>query len=210
MIVEPATLVLFALTSLALNLTPGPDMLYALGRSVTQGPRAGLAAASGHLAGTLVHTVALVLGLSAVLAASAEAMTAVRIAGAVVLAAIGLRMLLHPPGAGSKRYHRPAASPGRIMCESFVIHALNPKTAIFFLAFVPQFVRVDADAATAAAQSAFLGLWFAVQAAAVLGVLSVVGGCVAGRLRRHEALVTGLKRGVGAVLVLVGARLAFR
>jgi threonine/homoserine/homoserine lactone efflux protein len=208
MIVEPTTLGLFAAASLALNLTPGPDMLYAIGRSTSQGTRAGLAAAAGNFGGTLIHTAALVLGLSALLAASAEAMSAVRLVGALLLVAIGLRMLLSAPSSTSTDSTPPPrpAPLARVAAESLLIHTLNPKTAVFFLAFVPQFVTHGG--ASAASQSAVLGLWFAAQAACVLAVISFVAGWAGARLRPHARLTDTLRRGVGLALAASGMRLA--
>jgi len=206
MIIAPETLLLFALASLALNLTPGPDMLYAIGRSVVQGPRAGLAAAAGNFVGTLIHTLAMVMGLSALLAASAEAMAVVRVAGAVVLVGIGVRMALRfrPTTERPPRYRAPAPL-GRIVTESLLIHTLNPKTAVFFLAFVPQFVRAGSSAT---AQTGLLGLYFAAQAASVLAFISLLAGWAGGRVHLRANTVDLIRGGTGAALAAVGTRLA--
>ena len=206
MIIAPETLLLFALASLVLNLTPGPDMLYAIGRSVLQGPRAGLAAAAGNFVGTLIHTLAMVMGLSALLAASAEAMTVVRIAGAVVLVVIGIRMALRfRPALDGLHRPRAPASLGRIAVESLLVHTLNPKTAVFFLAFVPQFVRSDSSAT---AQAGVLGLYFAVQAAGVLAIISLLSGWAGGRLQSRASMVDVFRSSTGAALAVIGIRLA--
>ena len=204
--IDPSTLALFALVSLALNLTPGPDMLYAVGRRLSLGASAGYAAAMGNFLGTLVHTAAAALGLAALLAASAEAFTVVRWIGAGVLILLGLRALLSRDAAPTARDDRPAVSLWRVVGESFAIHTLNPKTAVFFLAFLPQFV--DPTLAPPTPQIVLLGLWFAVQAALVLCLVTALGGFVSTRLINAPRITDALRRAIGGVLVLLGLRLA--
>jgi len=204
--IDPTTLALFALVSLALNLTPGPDMLYALGRRLTLGPGAGYAAALGNFLGTLVHAAAAALGLAALLAASAEAFTIVRWIGAGVLVYLGLRALLSPDHPPASDADRPTVPLWKVVVESFTIHTLNPKTAVFFLAFLPQFV--DPALAPPALQIVLLGLWFAVQAALVLCLVTALAGFVSTRLMSAPRITDALRRAIGGVLVLLGLRLA--
>ena len=139
---------------LALNLTPGPDMLYVAARGAAEGRRAGVVSALGIGAGTLVHITALALGLSALLAAVPLAYDAVRYAGAAYLVYLGVRALLArreegasvadapSSGAGARRATEPPP-PGRLAAlfrQGVVTNVLNPKVALFFLAFLPQFV----------------------------------------------------------------------
>src|SRR4051794_25357391 len=139
---------LFLAAALALNLTPGPDMMYVTARSVGDGRRAGVVAAFGIGAGTLAHIAALALGLAALLAAVPLAYDALRIAGAVYLLVLGMRLLLRPgrtlPGVAL------APSPlGAVFAQAVITNVLNPKVALFFLAFLPQFVDPAAGPALA-------------------------------------------------------------
>src|SRR5512133_1760869 len=154
---------------LALNLTPGPDMLYVAARGAAEGRRAGVVSALGIGAGTLVHITALALGLSALLAAVPLAYDAVRYAGAAYLVYLGVRALLaRGPAAAALSLGattaaaRPAElAPGRLAAifrQGVVTNVLNPKVALFFLAFLPQFV--DPSRGSAVAQTVLLGLLF--------------------------------------------------
>jgi threonine/homoserine/homoserine lactone efflux protein len=136
---------LFVLSGFLLNITPGPDTLYIVGRSSTLGWRAGAVAALGIGAGTLVHICAAALGLSAILAASATAFTAVKFVGAAYLLYVGISLIrsagTSQPAPGAV-VARPAAI-GSIFIQGFLTNVLNPKVALFFLAFLPQFVASD-------------------------------------------------------------------
>jgi len=200
----PATLLLFAGATLVLNLTPGPDMLYCVSRSASQGWRAGLAAAGGNLAGSLAHTIFAVAGLSAILVASSTAFTLLKLLGAAYLVYLGLRLLLAKAGP-QRDSERPKASLGRVARESFVIHTLNPKTAVFFLAFLPQFV-VPGEAAVM--QLSILGLWFSFQAAVVLALIGIVVAWGGRRVRMSERVGRWLRRGAGTLFIGFGMRLA--
>jgi threonine/homoserine/homoserine lactone efflux protein len=199
-----STLVLFASATLLLNLTPGPDMLYCLSRSLGQGWKGSAAAATGNLAGSLVHTAFVVTGLSAILVASSTAFLIVKLAGAAYLVYLGVRVLL-TRGVDPHAAARPPASFARVARESFVIHTLNPKTAVFFLAFLPQFV--DPAAPGPALQLAILGLWFTVQAALVLLVIGLIAAWAGGRLRVSERVGLWMRRATGALFIAFGLRL---
>src|SRR5436305_6647529 len=130
---------LFMASALALNLTPGPDMLYVTARSVSDGRSAGVVSAFGIAAGTLVHITALALGLAALLAAVPLAYDAVRIAGAIYLGVIGLQLMLRPRTAAAAATLR-RSTLRVIFMQAVITNVLNPKVALFFLAFLPQFV----------------------------------------------------------------------
>src|SRR5438094_9019007 len=134
--------------ALALNLTPGPDMMYVTARSVGDGRRAGVVAAFGIGTGTLVHIAALALGLAALLAAVPLAYDALRIAGAVYLVVIGTQLLLRPRAA-STAVALPPSPLGTVFGQAVLTNVLNPKVALFFLAFLPQFVDAAAGPAVA-------------------------------------------------------------
>ena len=135
-------LTLFIVAGMLLNVTPGPDTLYIAGRSTAQGARAGAAAALGVGAGCVIHTTAAALGLSALLAASAAAFAVVKTIGAAYLVYLGLAMLLSASSwtPQTRRAYRAAVPLRRVFIQGCLTNALNPKVALFFLAFLPQFV----------------------------------------------------------------------
>jgi threonine/homoserine/homoserine lactone efflux protein len=202
-------LALFVAAGLLLNITPGVDMALIATRSATQGFRAGAAAALGVGAGCGVHVAAAALGLSALIASSATAFTLLRWAGAAYLVWLGIGLLRRPPP-GSRG---DAATPPmvadtwtRVFRQGFLTNALNPKVALFFLAFLPQFI----DAATPDKLPAFvvLGLIFAVNGTVVN--LVIAAGVAQLRRRWQGASHWGrwLTRGVGALFIALGLKLA--
>ncbi|HYL23646.1 MAG TPA: LysE family translocator, partial [Burkholderiales bacterium] len=200
-----ATLALFMAAALALNLTPGPDMLYVTARSVSDGRRAGIVAAFGIGAGTLVHITALALGLAALLAAVPLAYDALRIAGALYLMVIGVQLLWRPRGA-SAAAALPPASLATVFAQAVLTNVLNPKVALFFLAFLPQFV--DPAAGPAVAQVVVLGLLFDLQGTVVNVAVALLASGTTRRLRANARAVSLLRRLTGAIFVALGARLA--
>ena len=196
-------LALFIVSGLLLNVTPGADSLYIATRSVTQGVRAGVAAALGIGLGCCMHVLAAACGLSALLATSAAAFTVVKWAGAAYLVYLGLSMW---------RRQRPAAlapvaaAPLRsVVAQGFLTNALNPKVALFFLAFVPQFI--DPAAANKPLAFLFLGAIFSING--TLWCLFLAWAAARARtLGVGRRATLGLKRGVGTLFVLLGVRLA--
>jgi threonine/homoserine/homoserine lactone efflux protein len=194
----PETLAVFALASLALIAFPGPSVFYILARSFAGGRRAGLVSMLGVEAGGLVHVAAATLGLSALLASSAVAFGVVKYAGAAYLIWLGISRLRAKEAA-----ELPPVPDGRVFGEGVLVNVLNPKTALFFLAFLPQFV--DPEAGSASLQAAILGLLFVGIAFVSDGVYALVGGSVAERIRRSPAVRRRLDRVSGAVLIGLGA-----
>jgi threonine/homoserine/homoserine lactone efflux protein len=133
---------LFVLSGLLLNITPGPDTLYIVGRSSAQGARAGAVAALGIGTGALVHICAAALGLSALLAASATAFTAVKIVGAAYLVYVGISLIRSkgPAESPASAAENPSVSVRGIFFQGFLTNVLNPKVALFFMSFLPQSV----------------------------------------------------------------------
>jgi threonine/homoserine/homoserine lactone efflux protein len=149
LMLDLATLGLFVTASVLVGLSPGPAVLYIVARTFDQGRTAGLASVFGVAIGSLVHIAAAVLGVSAILAASTAAFTLVKYLGAAYLVFLGVRKLLErdaPSADGVSRYRAPPMPLGRIVREGILVNVLNPKTALFFLAFLPQFVRPEAGA----------------------------------------------------------------
>jgi threonine/homoserine/homoserine lactone efflux protein len=196
-----STLGLFALAAIALLVVPGPSVLYVITRSVDQGRKAGLVSVLGLHTGTAIHVAAAATGLSAVLLASAAAFQIVKLAGAMYLIGLGISKLL---GRGSQqRLGLAPASLRRIYGQGFVVNLLNPKTALFFVAFLPQFV--EPARGPVAVQVFVLGLLYI-----TLGLLSdstyaVVAGTLAPRLRRRRpGTVSRPERATGLVYVGLG------
>jgi threonine/homoserine/homoserine lactone efflux protein len=194
----PETLAVFALASLALIAFPGPSVFYILARSFAGGRRAGLVSMLGVETGGLVHVAAATLGLSALLASSAVAFGVVKYAGAAYLIWLGISRLRT-----KEAPELPPMPDGQVFRQGVLVNVLNPKTALFFLAFLPQFV--DPEAGAASLQAAILGLLFVAIAFVSDGIYALVGGSVAERIRRSPAVRRRLDRASGAVLIGLGA-----
>src|SRR5262249_29318917 len=149
------SLLLFTVAAAAMNISPGPSNLYVMSRSMSQGPRAGLIAAFGLATGSLFHVAATALGLSVVLRYSPVLYAGVKLAGAAYLIFLGLRLLLSKGGVSAAAASGVPRPSGRIFRESILVEVLNPKTALFFLAFLPQFA--DFSAGPLAPQLLLLG-----------------------------------------------------
>ncbi len=198
---------LFLAAVLLLNATPGPDTAYIVGRSLAQGRAAGLVSALGISAGCFVHALASAVGLSAVLAASATAFMLIKLAGGAYLVYLGLRMLLAKPhGAQAAGSVRDVRSLQKIFWQAMMTNVLNPKVILFFLAFIPQFVRADAPQKTFG--FLLLGVAFAVISMGWNSGTAFLAGTLARRAGRNPHLKLWLERGVGAAFVALGARLA--
>jgi threonine/homoserine/homoserine lactone efflux protein len=197
---------LFVLSAFLLNVTPGPDTLYIVGRSSAQGLRGGVLAALGIGAGTLVHVGAAALGLSALLAASATAFTAVKLIGAAYLLYVGVGLIR-----SASEPARPVESAGRalsmrgVFFQGFLTNVLNPKVALFFLAFLPQFVAVDAPSKPLA--FLLLGAIFDFNGT-LWNLLVAWSGARLSKLAPSAAFKTWFNRCVGALFIGVGLRLA--
>lgn len=192
---DPTTLLTFMVAAIALLLAPGPAVLFVMARSVEQGRRAGLASVAGESLGNWVHVCAATLGLSAILASSALAFSVVKYAGAAYLCYLGLRVLL------SKEAEVAIAAPPqplrRIFSQAFVVYALNPKTALFFLAFLPQFA--DPARGALAPQLFLLGALFVMLSLVTDSGYALVAGSLSGWLRRNARLRRGQRYFAGGV-----------
>ena len=170
----------FALAGLALNIVPGADMTFIIASAARGGRRDGVIASLGVGAGALVHILAAVLGLSAILASSQAAFNAIKWVGAAYLLWIAFSMLRAKREPAEDA--RPVASGARLFRAAMLVNLLNPKVALFFLAFLPQFV--DPHAAIPAVQILRLGLWFDMVGTLVNIVIALAAAGAAGRLRR--------------------------
>jgi threonine/homoserine/homoserine lactone efflux protein len=206
---DASTFLLFAAASIAFLAIPGPSVFYIVTRSLVQGRRAGVTSMLGVQAGGLVHVVAAAFGVSALIASSATAFTIVKYAGAAYLVLLGLRKLLVRGGEGPEPEPRGSATLSRLFWHGVIVNVLNPKTALFFLAFLPQFI--DPAAGPVAPQMLVLGLLLV-----GLGVLSdgtyalLAAGAgrrlrtVAASRRVLERISGGMFVGLGVVAALAG------
>jgi threonine/homoserine/homoserine lactone efflux protein len=198
---DASTLWIFAAASLALAVVPGPAVLYIVARSVDQGRLAGLVSALGIAAGGLVHVVAATIGLSSLLASSATAFTIVKYAGAAYLIFLGIRRLMTREQLEDEVARAPRTR-RRLFVDGLVVNVLNPKTALFFLAFLPQFV--DPGEGVATFQILALGLLFAAIALCSDCMWALAAGTLGSWLRRSRWYL-GVKRWVtGTVFVGLG------
>jgi threonine/homoserine/homoserine lactone efflux protein len=196
---------LFVAAGLLLNITPGPDTAYIVGRSVQLGWRGGAAAALGIGAGCLVHIIGAAVGLSALLAASSAAFVAVKYAGAAYLCYTGLRMLFMRGSVNEVEPQAEITTITAVFWQGALTNALNPKVALFFLAFLPQFV----DAAAPDKPLAFLLLGLLFDVNGTIWNLGVAGFAARlGRTFRSSGLSVWINRTLGGLFVYLGVRLA--
>jgi threonine/homoserine/homoserine lactone efflux protein len=197
---------LFLASGILLNLTPGPDTAYIVGRSIAQDRPAGIASALGIMVGSIFHTCAAALGLSAILATSSVAFTVIKLLGGGYLIFLGIRMFLE----GRKELNLPShfrrSTTAAAFRQGVLTNILNPKVALFFLAFLPQFI----DRASPAKVPAFLilGLTFVITGTIWCLILAWFAAFFSARLRGNQTIATWLNRTVGSLFVFLGARLA--
>lgn len=198
---------LFILSGLLLNITPGPDTAYILGRTIQLGWRGGAAAAIGISCGCLVHVLGAAIGLSALLMASSTAFLVVKLIGAAYLVLTGLQMLLSRAkpivelaGPGGE------TSISRVFWQGALTNVLNPKVALFFLAFLPQFVAADSPHKTLAFLT--LGLIFITGGTLWCLGLAAFAARAAGRIRQSAGVVAWINRSLGALFIYLGIRVA--
>jgi threonine/homoserine/homoserine lactone efflux protein len=203
---EKAAFVAFLIAAFALNLAPGPDMLYVIGRSVGQGRKAGIVSSLGVFVGCWVHILAAAFGIAALLQSSPMAFNAVRYAGAAYLIYLGIKMLAQKTDLTSQQLK--AESLGAIFRQGAITNMLNPKVAIFFLAFLPQFV--DARRGNVVLQILLLGLIFNVGGTLVNLAVAYAGGTLGELLRRNQSIARLQRRFTGLIFVGLGLRLAWQ
>ena len=203
---DATSLIVFMTATLTLNLTPGPDMLYVIARSMGQGQKAGVISALGIGGGCLAHTFAAAFGLSALLTSSAVAYDLVKYAGAIYLVYLGARSLL---GKSPLQEHSELipTSLSNIFYQGVVTNVLNPKVALFFLAYLPQFTK--AGRGSIAWQIIILGLLFNVSGTLVNVVVALLGGRIGEAFKKRPAFARKQRWITGAVFIALGLRLAF-
>ena len=197
---------LFLTAAILLNLTPGPDTVYILGRSAAQGREAGIASALGICLGSIFHTCGAALGLSAILATSALAFGAIKLLGGAYLVFLGIKMILDR----RKHLSLPSNFRRRAVAAAFrqgvLTNILNPKVALFFLAFLPQFINPASNIKVLA--FLMLGFTFVTTGTLWCLILAWFASAFSNRLRTNETVAQWLNRTSGALFVFLGLRLA--
>lgn len=195
------TLALFFLAAFGLLIVPGPAVLYVVTRSVEQGKRAGFASVAGVELASLVHTAAAALGLSALLLTSALAFSVVKYLGAAYLIFLGLRTLLTREKKSQVQIPAPKSF-SQLFAQGFLVNLLNPKTALFFYAFLPQFV--DPSRGAAVEQVFFFGVLFVLLASCTDGLYALLGSTVGALLRKHASLRRVQRYVTGSIYLVLG------
>ena len=197
---------LFLAAGILLNLTPGPDTVYILGRSIAQGREAGIASALGICVGSIFHTCAAALGLSAILATSALAFGAIKLLGGAYLIFLGIKMILDRRKQLSLPFNFRRRTTAAAFRQGVLTNVLNPKVALFFLAFLPQFI----DPASNIKVLAFLVLGFAFVTTGTIWCLLLAwfASAFSERLRTNETIAQWLNRTAGSLFIFLGLRLA--
>ncbi len=203
--IEPARFVLFVGVAWALIITPGPDMLYVITRGVTQGRRAGMLSALGVICGILVHTTAAAFGLTLLLQTSAFAFLIVKTLGAIYLIYLGVKAW-RDKSTFSVQTSVSNVSLHKVFWQGVLSNVLNPKVAIFFLAFLPQFV--DKGSGNVPFQMVILGLTFACFGLCFLLAIGYSSGKIGSLLTRQPQYAQFLERLAGGILIGLGIRLA--
>jgi threonine/homoserine/homoserine lactone efflux protein len=198
---------LFISAALVLLLVPGPAVLYIVARSVEQGRIAGFVSDLGIHTATLVHVVAAGLGLSAILASSALAFSVVKYAGAAYLIWLGLKKIFGRPEEPDVNVTAQAHGHARLFRDGFIVNLLNPKTALFFLAFLPQFVEVERG--HVAMQVVFLGLLFTAMGLVTDGCYALAAGTAGNWLKRSRGYLKFERYVSGVLFIGLGLTAAF-
>jgi threonine/homoserine/homoserine lactone efflux protein len=196
---------LFLVASALLTIAPGPDIIYVLTRAITQGTRAGIAAALGFASGCVFHTALAAVGIAALIRSSPIAFDLVRYAGAAYLAYIGVQALRHR-SSFSIEGARDERALATIYRQSVIGNMLNPKVTLFFLAFLPQFV--DAAAGHVGWQMALLGVIFMLQTLVIFGAVAIFSGWIGDRVRAKPAIGERLNIFAGITFIALGIRVA--
>src|SRR5258708_2157306 len=203
---ETTAFLTFLFAAFMLNIAPGPDMLYVIGRSVGQGRKAGIVSSLGVFVGCWAHILAAAVGIAALLRSSPLAFNVVRYAGAAYLIYLGIRMIVKRSNLSAQQLK--PESLVSIFRQGVITNVLNPKVAIFFLAFLPQFI--DAHRGSVALQIVILGLIFNIGGTLVNLAVSYAGGTLGGLLRRNEQFARLQQWFTGLAFIGLGLRLAWQ
>lgn len=195
---------LFIIASMALIITPGPDIIYVLTRGIADGKRSGVISAAGVTAGILVHTLAAALGLAVLLQTSVVAFWALKVVGGVYLIFLGYQMVKNKSALELETPQK-HFDMKRCFVQGFLSNVLNPKVALFFVAFLPQFV--NASSSRHSLQMLALGLVFALMGMIFLVILGLFAGSIGSWLKERSGVSGKIRIGSGTILMLLGLRL---
>lgn len=198
---------LFLSVSILVNLSPGPDMLYTAARSLSQGTGAGIFSALGIFTGCLFHISAAVFGLSKIIQESVWLFSIIKYAGAAYLIYLGLRSLFNKKKNPDKILVLHNMSYRKIFLQAVLTNLLNPKVAIFFLSFLPQFI--NPQSAHLKEQIGFLALWFAVQGTLILIIVASLTGAFRSMLQHNKKFWNWQEKITGMILVALGIKMFF-
>ena len=198
---------LFLTVSIVINLSPGPDMIYTAARSLSQGTRAGVFSAMGIFTGCLFHIAAAVFGLSKIIEESVLLFSIIKHAGAAYLIYLGIKSLLNKQKTPAEIEALPFISNRKIFLQGMLTNILNPKVAVFFLSFLPQFI--DPQSAYLREQIAFLGLWFDAQGVLILIIIASLTGSFRNLLMKKTRFWNWQEKVTGVILVSLGLKMLF-
>lgn len=196
---------LFLTVSLLINLSPGPDMIYTAARSLSQGTKAGVFSALGIFVGCLFHTTAAVFGLSKIIEESVLLFSIIKYAGAAYLIFLGVRSLLNKRKAKDQIDTLLKLTNRKIFFQGMLTNILNPKVAIFFLSFLPQFINPHSSYLRE--QIAFLGLWFDIQGALMLVLVACAVGAFKNILKKNKSFWSWQEKITGLILIGLGVKM---
>ena len=196
----------FAGTALLLNLTPGNDMLFVIARSSSQGSRAGIISSFGIMVGCLVHMLAAVVGISAIVAQSATAFGVIKYMGAAYLIYIGMKSIIRRSGPVPINQPWGKLPLGKIFWQAMLTNVLNPKVALFFLAFLPQFINMKQG--NTVLPILFLGIWFNLGGTMVNVAVSLLFGKIGKWLSSSAEFIQWQKKITGGILMALGIKVA--
>jgi threonine/homoserine/homoserine lactone efflux protein len=197
---------LFAFAAFMLNITPGNDMLFVITRSTGQGIKAGIVCSFGIMIGCLVHIVAAVIGLSAIIASSSVAFNIIKYVGAAYLIYLGAKSLISRRKSFDINGSVQQLPYRELFWQGFITNALNPKVALFFLAFLPQFVNMQSG--NSQWQILFLGSWFDISGTVVNILVALLFGKIGNWLNNSPRFILWQERFTGAVLIALGIKVA--
>ncbi|MEM9798340.1 MAG: LysE family translocator [Pseudomonadota bacterium] len=205
--IDPSVLITYAAIVLGFVFIPGPATLLTVARATTSGTKVGIATGAGITAGDILHTIMAVIGISAIIAASATLFTIVKYLGAAYLVYLGLKAIFEKATADLGQGRVPITAP-QAFRQAILAEVLNPKTALFFLAFLPQFV--DPERGFVIAQLTILGVVFALIGFLSTIVYSLAAGGLGGLLRRNPTILKWQGKVVGSLYCALGIRLALQ
>jgi threonine/homoserine/homoserine lactone efflux protein len=198
---------LFCLSAIVLSITPGPDTLYILGRTISQGTNSGIASVLGISTGVLIHTIAAAIGLSTILATSALVFRIIKLIGAAYLIYLGITLILASKDTDVlDKKNLSASSLWKIYRQGVITNVLNPKVALFFLSFLPQFIDPNHGNVTS---FIFLGIIYVFTCIIWYLTVAVFSSTIAGTLQKNTFWIRSINKISGGIFVGLGLNLAF-